>query len=206
MHRLKENYADSIAFFRQEFGSTVFTAGWAFAGIVLLSFEASLLFPQQADGIVEHFAQLLSQSGMSDGSGRIVFTALLLNNLFAMIMAVAYGLLPFIRLSALTLGVNGATLGLFAGYYIHQNIPLWKYLVGVLPHGIFELVALVLSAAAGLYLCRAVSAALLKKQKGAVRAAIGRCGQTMVLWILPLVIVAAVIESYVTPALFQAVL
>ena len=89
---------------------------------------------------------------------------------------------------------------------MHKNIPLWKYLVGVLPHGIFELVALVLSAAAGLYLCRAVSAALLKKQKGAVRAAIGRCGQTMVLWILPLVIVAAVIESYVTPALFQAVL
>lgn len=119
MRGLKQAYGDSIAFFRQEFGSTVFTAGWAFAGIVLLSFAASLLFPEQADGIVEHFAQLLSQSGMSDGSGRIVFTALLLNNLFAMVMAIAYGLLPFIRLSALTLGVNGATLGLFAGYYIH---------------------------------------------------------------------------------------
>ena len=206
MHRLKENYADSIAFFRQEFGSMVFTTGWAFAGIVVLSFVGSILFPEQADGIVEQFAQMLLQSGMSDESGNIVFTALLINNLFAMLMAIAYGLIPFIRLPALTLGVNGATLGLFAGYYVHKNIPLWKYLVGVLPHGIFELVALVLSAAAGLYLCRAVSAALLKKQKGAVRAAIERCGQTMALWILPLVIVAAVIETYVTPALFQAVL
>ena len=196
MRGLKQAYGDSIAFFRQEFGSTVFTAGWAFAGIVLLSFAASLLFPQQADGIVEHFAQLLSQSGMSDGSGR----------LFAMIMAVAYGLLPFIRLSALTLGVNGATLGLFAGYYIHQNIPLWKYLVGVLPHGIFEITALVLSAALGLYLCKTVSTALLKKQKGAVSAAVSRCGQTLLLWIVPLLVVAAVIETYVTPVLFQAVL
>ena len=52
MHRLKENYADSIAFFRQEFGSMVFTAGWAFAGIVVLSFVGSILFPEQADGIV----------------------------------------------------------------------------------------------------------------------------------------------------------
>ena len=206
MRGLKQAYGDSIAFFRQEFGSTVFTAGWAFAGIVLLSFAASLLFPQQADGIVEHFAQLLSQSGMSDGSGRIVFTALLLNNLFAMIMAVAYGLLPFIRLSALTLGVNGATLGLFAGYYIHQNIPLWKSLVGVLPHGIFEVTALVFSAALGLYLCKTVSTALLKKQKGAVSAAVSRCGQTLLLWIVPLLVVAAVIETYVTPVLFQAVL
>src|SRR5574344_2253639 len=110
MHRLKENYADSIAFFRQEFGSMVFTAGWAFAGIVVLSFVGSILFPEQADGIVEQFAQMLLQSGMSDESGNIVFTALLINNLFAMLMAIAYGLIPFIRLPALTLGVNGATL------------------------------------------------------------------------------------------------
>ena len=206
MHRLKENYADSIAFFRQEFGSMVFTAGWAFAGIVVLSFVGSILFPEQADGIVEQFAQMLLQSGMSDESGNIVFSALLINNLFAMLMAIAYGLIPFIRLPALTLGVNGATLGLFAGYYVHKNIPLWKYLVGVLPHGIFEVTALVFSAALGLYLCKTVSTALLKKQKGAVSAAVSRCGQTLLLWIVPLLVVAAVIETYVTPVLFQAVL
>ena len=143
---------------------------------------------------------------MASDDGSVVFSALLLNNLSAMVMATVYGLLPFIRLPALTLGVNGATLGLFAGYYVHQGIPLWKYLVGILPHGIFEIPALILSAALGLYLCRTVSDALLKKRTGSVRAALGQCGQILLWWVLPLIAVAAVIETYVTPVLFQAVL
>ncbi len=206
MHKLKQIYGNTAAFYRQDLGSVVFTAGWAFAGIIVLSFAGSLLFPEQADGIVEKFAQMLQQIGASDSSGNIQFFALLLNNLSAMVMATVYGLLPFIRLPALTLGVNGATLGLFAGYYVHQGIPLWKYLVGILPHGIFEIPALILSAALGLYLCGAVSDALLKKPSGSVRAAMGQCGQILLWWVLPLIAVAAVIETYVTPALFQAVL
>lgn len=206
MQVLKKIYGDSLEFYRKDFGGTVFTAGWAFAGIVVLSFLASMLFPDRADGIVEQFAQMLQQSGVSDEGGNIQFFPLLLNNFVAMITSVAYGLIPFIRLPALTLGVNGASLGLFAGYYVHNNISLWKYLVGVLPHGIFEIPALVLSAALGLYLCRTVTAALREKKKGAVSTAVTRCGQILVYWILPLLILAAVIETYVTPVLFQAVL
>lgn len=206
MQVLKKIYGDSLEFYRKDFGGTVFTAGWAFAGIVALSFLASMLFPDRADGIVEQFAQMLQQSGVSDEGGNIQFFPLLLNNFVAMITSVAYGLIPFIRLPALTLGVNGATLGLFAGYYVHNGISLWAYLVGVLPHGIFEIPALILSAALGLYLCKTVTAALREKKKGAVSAAVTRCGQILVYWILPLLILAAVIETYVTPVLFQAVL
>ena len=115
-------------------------------------------------------------------------------------------MLPFIRLPALARGVNGATLGLFAGYYVHQGIPLWKYLTGILPHGIFEIPALILSAALGLYLCRTVSDALLGKQTVSVGAAVRQCGQILLWWALPLIAAAAVIETYVTPALIQAVL
>ena len=181
MYKLKQIYGSTAAFYRQDLGSVVFTAGWSFAGIVVLSFIGSLLFPMQADGIVEQFAQMLQQSGMASDDGNVVFSALLLNNLSAMVMATVYGLLPFIRLPALALGVNGATLGLFAGYYVHQGIPLWKYLTGILPHGIFEIPALILSAALGLYLCRTVSDALLGKQTGSVGAADcgGRCNRNI---------------------------
>lgn len=206
MYKLKQIYGSTAAFYRQDLGSVVFTAGWAFAGIVVLSFIGSLLFPTQADGIVEQFAQMLQQSGMASDDGNVVFSALLLNNLSAMVMATVYGLLPFIRLPALALGVNSATLGLFAGYYVHQGIPLWKYLTGILPHGIFEIPALILSAALGLYLCRTVSDALLGKQTGSVGAAVRQCGQILLWWALPLIAAAAVIETYVTPALIQAVL
>ena len=206
MGNCKRLYADTLTFYRQELSGPVFTAGWAFVGIVALSFAASLLFPDQADAIITRYAQMLQQGGLTDESGNIQLSALLMNNLVAMTLSMVYGLIPFIRLPALTLGVNGATLGLFAGYYMHQNISLLKYLLGILPHGIFEVTALVFSAALGLYLCKTVSTALLKKQKGAVSAAVSRCGQTLLLWIVPLLVVAAVIETYVTPVLFQAVL
>ena len=81
MYKLKQIYGSTAAFYRQDLGSVVFTAGWAFAGIVVLSFIGSLLFPMQADGIVEQFAQMLQQSGMASDDGNVVFSALLLNNL-----------------------------------------------------------------------------------------------------------------------------
>ena len=109
------------------------------------------------------------------------------------------------RLPALTLGTNGAILGLFAGYYMRQNISLLKYLLGILPHGIFELTALILSAAMGLYLCSTVTNALRKKQTGVLRPALHRCCQILYLWILPLLFIAALVETYITPILFNLV-
>ena len=90
MHKLKQIYGDTAAFYRQDLGSVVFTAGWAFAGIIALSFAGSLLFPEQADGIVEKFTQLLQKSGMASDDGSVVFSALLLNNLSAMVMATVF--------------------------------------------------------------------------------------------------------------------
>ena len=37
MYKLKQIYGSTAAFYRQDLGSVVFTAGWAFAGIVVLS-------------------------------------------------------------------------------------------------------------------------------------------------------------------------
>lgn len=205
MGNLKRLYADTLDFYRRELSGPVFTAGWAFAGIVVLSFAFSLLFPTQADAVIAYYARMLQQSGVSDDSGNIHLFALLMNNLVAMTLCLVYGLIPFIRLPALTLGTNGATLGLFAGYYVRQHISLLKYLLGILPHGVFELTALILSASMGLYLCSTATNALRQKQKGALRPALNRCCQILYLWVLPLLLIAALVETYITPILFNLV-
>ena len=41
MENCKRLYADTLAFYRRELSGPVFTAGWAFAGIVVLSFACS---------------------------------------------------------------------------------------------------------------------------------------------------------------------
>ena len=88
---------------------------------------------------------------------------------------------------------------------MRQNISLLKYLLGILPHGIFELTALILSAAMGLYLCSTVTNALRKKQTGVLRPALHRCCQILYLWVLPLLFIAALVETYITPILFNLV-
>ena len=45
MENCKRLYADTLAFYRRELSGPVFTAGWAFAGIVVLGFAFSLLSP-----------------------------------------------------------------------------------------------------------------------------------------------------------------
>lgn len=203
MNKLKQSYADSLLFFRQGFGSTVRTTAWAMAGLIVLGFTFSMLLPEKADGLVESYARLLLQGDVADSNGKVSLTGLLLNNIYAMMIAIAYGLLPFIRLPALTLGINGAILGMFAGYYVHQGLPLWQYLLGILPHGIFELPALALSVALGLYLCDAVTQSIRKHEKGIIGPAVSRTGQILTLWILPLLLVAAPVETYVTPAILK---
>ena len=88
---------------------------------------------------------------------------------------------------------------------MRQNISLLKYLLGILPHGIFELTALILSAAMGLYLCSTVTNSLRKKQTGVLRPALRRCCQILYLWVLPLLFMAALVETYITPILFNLV-
>ena len=69
-------------------------------------------------------------------------------------LSMLYGLIPFLPLSALALGTNALMLGAFAAIYQQQGIGLGVYVLGVLPHGIFELSALILSCALGLLICR----------------------------------------------------
>lgn len=74
-----------------------------------------------------------------------------------------YGLIPFLPLSALALGTNALMLGAFAAIYQQQGIGLGVYVLGVLPHGIFELSALILSCALGLLICRTGTERILKR-------------------------------------------
>ena len=73
------------------------------------------------------------------------------------------------------------------------------YLAAIVPHGIFELPALVLSIALGLYLCKAVNHYIRHNTNGTVVAAVMNIWRVFLLRAVPLFVVASVVESYVTP-------
>ena len=128
--------------------------------------------------------------------------ALLWNNLRAMVLSVLYGFIPFIYLPALSLGVNALLLGLFAAYFLNNGISILAYLGGILPHGIFELPALVISLACGIYLC-SINQYVRKNTRGIMAPTLKNIVRVLALTVLPLLAAAAAVEAYVTPAVMQ---
>ena len=173
----------------------------AFSVLVLLGFAAGMLFPDMAQQTLQNFAAQVEQLGLTDDVPQSQMMAtLFFNNITASLLSMLYGLIPFLPLSALALGTNALMLGAFAAIYQQQGIGLGVYVLGVLPHGIFELSAL------GLLICRTGTERILKKSDTPFFRRVLDCIRVFLTFSVPLLLVAALIETYVTPALLNLVL
>lgn len=191
-------------FFRsQDFRHSLLITGGAFAALIVLAFAAGLIFPAVPAQVLTLFSQQMADAGVVSESGSISVPVLLWNNLRAMVLSVLYGFIPFIYLPALSLGVNALLLGLFAAYFLNNGISILAYLVGILPHGIFELPALVISLACGIYLCSRINQYVRKNTRGIMAPTLKNIVRVLALTVLPLLAVAAAVEAYVTPAVMQ---
>lgn len=190
-------------FFREQYGRFVRTTAIVFIALILLTFAAGMLLPRQAEAIVDMFSRFMYESAVLDTDGSVQAAALFLSNLRAVALGVLYGLIPFLFLPALPLGINAMVIGLFASYYVQNGMSLLTFLAGVLPHGIFELPALVLGIALGLCLCRGLTDYVRKNTKGVMVPLFLNLARVFLLWIVPLLAVAAIIETYITPVILQ---
>lgn len=202
---MKEHWSKLRRFYREDLNHFVFITAGAFVILMVLGFLAGLFVDGVADKAVEGFAQMLENSQIID-DGRINVFRLFLKNLQSVLYTIGMGFIPFILLSAFSLVINSALLGLFAALYVHNGTSLLVYLAGILPHGIFELPAIVLGIACGIYICRIITNYVRFNKKGTVGPAVLNVVRVLVLNIVPLLIVAAIVESYVTPVIMSAVM
>lgn len=195
-----------VGFWDGGFGDELFRAGVCAPLLILIGYAAAILRPELGEQIYGYFATLVASTGAVEATGGTLMMTLFENNLAASVSAMTDGLFPFLYLSALPLGFNLFIVGVFAAYYQQCGFGLGAYLVGILPHGVFELTALVISCAAGLALCRAVTQKL--RGRGEVSLLRTLLGMVHVLWlaVIPLLLLAAAIETFVTPALLSALL
>lgn len=199
MKWLKEQNRQASAFLRGDFSSTLWMCAAAFGLLIFAGFILGLVLKDFADGLVNSFAQQIEDMGIMGEDGSISAFALLRNNVRATLFTVAYGFIPFIFLPALSLGTNALLLGAFAAYYVNQGKPLLLYLAGIVPHGIFELPAIVLAIAMGIYLCRLINYYIKQNPKNVMLPLMKDLLRVFVLRLIPLLVLASVIEAYVTP-------
>ena len=208
MEWLKQQHRALWRFYREEFDESLLITAAAFLVICLLAFGVGLFFKSLPDTIISYFQEMIQLEGLIDEDGGINLLALFGNNVRASAVSILYGFIPFLYLTALALGTNALILGVFAAYYVNNGVSLLVYLAGILPHGIFELTALMLAFAGGFLLCRQITQYVRSNTKGMMKPLMLNLLRVFILHILPLLAVAAVVEVCVTPhamALFYVI-
>lgn len=169
--------------------------------LVMLSFTLCTVFPALRDSLLSMVLSSMESMGIVNEDGSLSALALFSNNLRATVFIMVYGLVPFIQLPALALGVNTMALGVLASWYIAQGYSIVAFLAAVLPHGLAEFPALILAFGVGLYVCGQVTRRLFRRDESALH--IWDClvliSRMLLLVLIPLLAVAAILEAYVTP-------
>lgn len=200
MDWLKKQHHALWQFYRETFGEALLMTTAAFLIICLLGFGVSLFNKSIPEFVVNYFTQMVRDGNIVTDDGTIHFGALLVNNLRAAVFSVLYGFIPFIYLTALAVGMNALILGVLAAYYVSSGTSLLIYFAGVLPHGVFELSALLITFALGLLLCRRITQYVRKNTKGMMKPLLCNIARSFVMHVVPLLVVAAAVETYITPA------
>ena len=167
-----------------------------------IGFGIGLIYTDVIDTALEFFLEKVEESGVLQEDGNIALFALLANNWKAMLISAAYGFLPFVFLPVLSLVSNGLLIGVMGALYQSNGMSILVFLAGILPHGIFELPALILSIACGVYLCSNMGRLILGNAKRLHTVPL-LCDllRVMLLLVAPMTVVASVIEVYLTPVI-----
>jgi uncharacterized membrane protein SpoIIM required for sporulation len=174
--------------------------GYRYAAIYRLPLVASSL-----GGVAQNFNSNLAQLGFvsAGGAAWVFFT-----NLRALLIATALGIFSFGVLGVVLLMVPLGLTGYFAGQVALIGLsPLQFFAAFVLPHGIFEISAAILEGAAILKLGASVIAPPRDKtlSEGWLMALADWAKISLGL-VAPLLVVAALVEVFVTPVVVSAVL
>ena len=199
---LREEYRAAFRFLREQKRLLLWLTA-AFLSAVLLSGGALWLVfggdPTLLEELMRQVNELFASKGIADGAGKIDAFRLFLSNFWASSLALLYGLFPFLFLPVLLLLFNAVLIGAVAAAALRLGLPAPALLASLLPHGVFELPALLISCAMGMMLCRSIVRRILRRPEP--RRFLGLVHELVrisVLIVVPLLAVAAVIESYLT--------
>jgi stage II sporulation protein M len=162
----------------------------AFAVGIPLGVIAYPLFEEQLPALLAGvFADVIS------GSTTQIIVKVFLRNISASLIMLALGLTIVLTVAALF--INGFIVGLVARYSIDKGLNLSQIILGILPHGVFELPAIFTSTAVGIHI--GVKALTSKGRRvQAVSQAIREASLVYLTVVVPLLAAAAVIEVVVS--------
>lgn len=195
-------YGDLLSAWRDGVKRETGRSAAAFLILMVLTCVGCLLIPGLLDLLSGVMGNLtVDLDAVTDESGNLSALAVFVSNLQATTFIMLYGLLPFVQLPAMALGLNAVLLGWLAAVYVRNGLSLALYLAALIPHAIFELPAMMLAFGVGLYTCGQLTRRLRgNEETRSVTGCLSLMGQTLLLALAPLLLAAAFVEA-VTPAI-----
>ena len=130
-----------------------------------------------------------------------IFVKLFINNLEACILLFLGGA-SFGILTIFIISLNGIVIGAIMEI-VHKDHSVAFVAAAILPHGVFEIPAFIISGAMGIVLAQSL---ISEWYNGTNAEEDGRkCGRLFIRYVIPLIATAAFIEAFITPVIIQLV-
>ena len=188
-----KKYLNSLRFYIL-LSSLVFISG------ILFGYSFVHDFPEETQEIIEELKKLFaSGEEMTDFQ---IFLFILENNITKLLMVVLLGIFAGI-IPLFSSFANGMILGIFACLFSESQS--WEFfLVGILPHGVIEIPVLILATAIGMRIGKVALWRLFGGEVG-IKKELAKALKFYMIVLVPLLILAAVIEAFVTSAILDKI-
>jgi stage II sporulation protein M len=196
----KKSIFSSLTDFQREFLRYLGVSLFIFIVGSAAGFFTSRADPAFGEALLTLFQELVANEIMADDPPFLALQ-LFLNNLQACVLlflgGAAFGIITLFVLS-----FNGIVIGGILQVVGEKtgNIVMFA---AIIPHGIFEIPAVLVSSAFGLMLGRAITLELIGQGDATAQAVV--VGRLFVRYVIPFIAFAACIEAFITPAVLQLV-
>lgn len=172
--------------------------------VLILTFLTGLVLGVMLYPLLEEqtaqLASTLKKLVTSDSRIQTTANIFIKNNQAAVIMLITG---PTVILPILAVAANGFIAGLIIRLAYENGRPLWRITLSLLPHGILELTALFLTATAGINVGLTALRPQEEKRLKATSDAVKQALKTYVTKTMPLLLIAALTETYISQWLIQ---
>ena len=200
---LRKNYLDQRNFFKRQLLRTFVMLLLLSIFMGYLSYDYFMDHPDKAKTRIHSMHKEFEKFGLTADHNFKALIEIFWSNLIFCLRSIVAGFIPFLFLSVLSILAFCMPIGvILAAAKLYSYVDRFSLLASLLPHGIFELMAVLYASSAGVYLTIQVSKMILPKFRSNALPFKTLCKQaaySFILVVVPLLIVAAFIEVYITP-------
>jgi stage II sporulation protein M len=202
--KIKEKFTIEYQLYKECYRRSIFIVLILGIFIAFAVFFTSFYFEdfivQQSTSMAE---QMLGEN-KEEPTNRQKFVSILLNNLFVGGMIILCGFIPVYGLPCIYGLLSFAAVGIVAGYgIIMEHNVLQTMVIAFIPHAVIEIIPILYSVAIGMYINKNVVNKVFfrKKKSEKVRIMLTQGTKSYILIIIPLFLLAALVEAFITSRL-----